>query len=424
MNLLWYIAGIAVCIVFSAFFSGSETAFSAAGDTRLRLMSEKGGRMKKLAYEVYLDFDRVLIAVLIGNNLVNITASSLATVVAVALMGDKGAWVATAVMTVLIITFGEILPKLIAGNAPEKLCVRNALPLRIWALLLRPLLFVAGKALDSISKLWRAQADEDAVTEDDLETILETVEDEGVVEEDTADLLQSALSFDDVQAYEIITPRVDMVALDTEDSREKNLAILLSSPYTRLPVYTGTPDTIIGILHMNMVLKELAEDKNADLFKDLMEPLFVHKTMPLDDVLTRMRDTKRHMAIVTDEYGGTMGILTMEDVLEQLVGEIWDESDTIEEELVKTGENTWEVDGDMRLGDFFESFGYDEEDIDDDNATVGGWATEMLGGYAKKRESFDFMDLRVTVLQAHRRRILRLEVEQDAKSGEDSGKAE
>lgn len=423
MNIWLYAAGIVLCILLSAFFSGSETAFSAAGDTRLKLLSEKGGAART-AYSVYLDFDRVLIAVLVGNNLVNITASSLATLIAVALMGDKGAWVATSVMTVLIITFGEILPKLTAGSDPERTCVKTAVPLRAWAALLRPLVFLASRILDGVSKLWETKADEDAVTEDDLETILETVEDEGVVDEDTADLLQSALSFDDVQAYEIITPRVDMVALDTEDSREKNLGILLASPYTRLPVYTGTPDNIIGILHLNMVLKALAQDKEADLFKDLMEPLFVHKTMPLDDVLTLMRDKKLHLAVVTDEYGGTMGILTMEDVLEQLVGEIWDESDVIEEELVRTGEHTWEVDGDMRLGDFFEAFGYDEEDIDDDNATVGGWATEMLGGYAKKRESFVFEALRITVLQVVKRRILRLEVEQDADVTNDPGKTE
>ena len=423
MSLWLYILGIVLCIVLSAFFSGSEIAFSSANDTRLKLLSEKGGAART-AYRVYLDFDRVLIAVLVGNNLVNITASSLATVIAVFLMGDKGAWVATAVMTVLIITFGEIMPKLIAGNAPEETCVKTAVPLRLWAGLLRPLLFAASGMLRGVSKLWETKADEDAVTEDDLETILETVEDEGVVDEDTADLLQSALSFDDVQAYEIITPRVDLVALDTEDSREKNLGILLSSPYTRLPVYTGTPDNIVGILHLNMVLKELAENKDADLFADLMEPLFVHKTMPLDDVLALMREKKFHLAVVTDEYGGTMGILTMEDVLEQLVGEIWDESDVIEEELVQKDERTWEVDGDMRLGDFLEAFGFDEEDLDDDNATVGGWATEMLGGYAKKRESFTFGTLRVTVLQVHARRILRLEVEQDADSGDDPEKTE
>ena len=424
MSLWLYAAGIVLCIVLAAFFSGSETAFSAAGDTRLKLLGEKGGTKQKTAYKLYLDFDRVLIAVLIGNNLVNITASSLATLIAVSLMGENGAWVATAVMTVLIITFGEILPKLSAGNDPEKLCVRTAIPLKVWSVTVMPLRILAEKALGAVSVLWKTQADEDTVTEDDLETILETAEDEGVVDEETADLLQSALSFDDVQAYEIITPRVDMVALDTEDSREKNLSILLASPYTRLPVYTGTPDNIIGILHLNMVLKELAENKEADLFAHLMEPLFVHKTMPLDDVLTLMRDKKRHLAVVTDEYGGTMGILTMEDVLEQLVGEIWDESDVIEEELVRTGENTWEVDGDMRLGDFLEAFGYDEEDIDDDNATVGGWATEMLGGYAKKRESFIFEALHITVLQVRARRILRLEVERDADSTGDTERAE
>lgn len=421
---LWInIAGIAVCIVFSAFFSGSEIAFSSAGETRLRLMSEKGERGASTAYKVFCDFDRVLIAVLVGNNLVNITASSLATVVAVRLMGEKGAWVATAVMTVLIITFGEILPKLIAGGNPERVCLKNAPALRVWSMVLRPLLFLASKALGGISKLWAANEDEDTVTEDDLETILETVEDEGVVDEDTADLLQSALSFDDVQAYEIITPRVDMVALDTEDNREKNLNILLASPYTRLPVYRDTPDNIIGILHLNMVLKELAENRDADLFAHLMEPLFVHKTMPVDDVLTRMRDSKQHLAVVTDEYGGTMGILTMEDILEQLVGEIWDESDIIEEELVQTGDNTWEVDGDMRLGDFLDTFGFDEEEVDDDNATAGGWATEMLGGYAKKRDSFTFENLTVTVLQVKARRILRLAVEQEPES-EDTGEGD
>ena len=420
MNLWLNAAGIVLCILLSAFFSGSETAFSSANETRLKLLSEQGGAARKAAYKVFLDFDRVLIAVLVGNNLVNITASSLATVIAVFLMGNNGAWLATAVMTVLIITFGEILPKLFAGSAPERYCTAAALPLRVWAGLLRPLLWLFSKLLSGLSRLWQGKADEDAVTEDDLETILETAEDEGVVDGDTADLLQSALSFDDVQAFEIITPRVDMVALDTEDSRSKNLQILLASPYTRLPVYTGTPDNIVGILHLNMVLKALAEDKNADLFAHLMEPLFVHKTMPLDDVLTLMRRQKMHLAVVTDEYGGTMGILTMEDVLEQLVGEIWDENDTIEEELVKTGENTWEVDGDMRLGDFFESFGYDEEDIDDDNATVGGWATEKLGGYAKKRESFTFESLHVTVLQVRARRILRLEVEQDADAAGDT----
>lgn len=413
MSIWAYIAGIAVCIVLSAFFSGSEIAFSSAGDTRLRLMSENGGKRVKTAYKVFLDFDRVLIAVLIGNNIVNITASSLATVVAVRLMGEKGAWVATAVMTVLIITFGEIIPKLVAGTDPEKACVTAGTPLNIWATVLRPVVFLAGKALDALSKLWEKNEDEDAVTEDDLETILETAEDEGVVDEDTADLLQSALTFDDVQAYEIITPRVDLVALDTEDSREKNLNILLNSPYTRIPVYTGTPDNIVGILHLNMVLKELAEDRDADLFAHLMEPLFVHKTMPLDDVLARMRTQKQHLAVVTDEYGGTMGILTMEDVLEQLVGEIWDESDVIEEELVQTGEHTWEVDGDMRLGDFLEAFDFDEEEVDDDNATVGGWATEMLGGYAHSFERFTFGPLHVTVLQVRARRILRLGVERE-----------
>jgi len=412
--MIWNILLILLCMVLSAFFSGSEIAYSASQELRLEHAAEEKGGAYGLALKVKKSFEKALISILVGNNLVNIGASSLATVIAVGLMGEKGAWVATAVMTVLVITFGEISPKIIASAQPERFSAVAAVPLRLWMGLTFPLTWLLEKLLHHISRLWeRGQNSGPAVTEDDLETIIETVEDEGVVDEDTADLLQSALDFGDVLAYEVITPRVDLVGIDLDDSREKMLKVAFASPYTRIPVYQETLDNIVGILHLNHLYKALVRNPEADIEKLLMPPIFVHKTMPLDDVFNTMRRKKGHMVIVTDEYGGTMGALTMEDVLEQLVGDIWDESDEIEEEFVEVKEHTYEVDGDMRLEDFFAEFDKDEEEIDDDNATVGGWAVEMLGGYPKLRESFTFEDLTVTILKRNNLRVLRLLVEQD-----------
>ena len=405
---------ILLCIVLSAFFSGSEIAYSAAQELRLEHAAKEKSGAYGLALKVKKSFEKALISILVGNNLVNIGASALATVIAVNLMGEKGAWAATAIMTVLIITFGEISPKIIASAQPERFSAVAAVPMRLWMGLTWPLVWVLQKLLHLVSRLWeRGQDSGPAVTQDDLETIIETVEDEGVVDEDTADLLQSALEFDDVLAYEVITPRVDLVGIDLDDSREEMLKVAFASPYTRIPVYQETMDNIVGILHLNHLYKALVKDPDADIEKLLLPPVFVHKTMPLDDVFNTMRKHKVHMVIVTDEYGGTMGALTMEDVLEQLVGDIWDESDEIEEEFVEIRPHVYEVDGDMRLDDFFAEFDKDEEEIDDDNATVGGWAVEMLGGYPKLRESFTFEDLTVTILKRNNLRVLRLLVEQD-----------
>ena len=405
---------ILVCIVLSAFFSGSEIAYAASQELRLEHAAREKSGAYALALKVKRRFERALISILVGNNLVNIGASALATVIAVNLMGEKGAWAATAIMTVLIITFGEISPKIIASAQPERFSAIAAVPMRLWMVLTWPLTWVLDKLMHLISRVWeRGQNSGPAVTEDDLETIIETVEDEGVVDEDTADLLQSALEFDDVLAYEVITPRVDLVGIDLDDSREEMLKVAFASPYTRIPVYQETMDNIVGILHLNHLYKALVKDPDADIEKLLLPPIFVHKTMPLDDVFNTMRRNKGHMVIVTDEYGGTMGALTMEDVLEQLVGDIWDESDEIEEEFTEVGPHTYEVDGDMRLDDFFAEFDKDEEEIDDDNATVGGWAVEMLGGYPKLRESFTFEDLTITILKRNNLRVLRLLVDRD-----------
>ena len=402
---------IVLCILCSAIFSGSEIAYTSLNELKLHKRVEEKKHGAKLAVRFHERFQNGLSAILIGNNLVNIGSSSLATALAISLMGEGGAWVAVGIMTVLIITFGEILPKIIAAESPEALASYTAFFLTVWNVLVFPFVWVFRKVLDALSRIWKNSESDDSITEDDLETILDTVEDEGVVDEDVAELLQSAFDFDEVLAYEVITPRVDLVAIDIDDSREEILKTAFASPYTRIPVYRDTTDHILGILHLNQLYKTLVHNPDADIAALLMEPVYVHKTMPLPDVLQTMRQKKSHLVVVTDEYGGTMGILTMEDVLEQLVGEIWDETDTIEEEFVELSENRYEVDGDMRFLDFLDEFDKEQDDVDYDNATVGGWAVERLGGYPKLYESFVFENLTVTVLKKERMRILRLLVE-------------
>ncbi len=403
---------IAVLIVFSAFFSGSEIAYASVNELRLKRAAEDGkNRLASLAWKIYEKYDDALITILIGNNLVNIAASSVATVIAITLLGDDGAWAATGIMTVLIITFGEIIPKIVAVQTAFGFTKLAAVPLWILMIVTFPIVWLMQKLLHCIDRLWSDKSDaaKPAITEEDLETIIDTVEDEGVIDEDRAELLQSALDFDGVLAYEIITPRVDMLSIDVEDSFDEILATVNSSPYSRIPVYEDTIDNIIGILHLNHFFKALAlGEKDFDIQKLLMPVNFVHKTMPLDDVLREMKKRKCHMVIVTDEYGGTMGCLTMEDVLEQLVGDIWDETDEVVEEFVQTGEDTYEADGDMRIEDFFDALDIDDRDFDDDNATLGGWAIEMLGDYPKVGDIFEYKNLTITVKKLQNRRVVRL----------------
>ena len=418
-QILW----IAVLILLSAFFSGSEIAYSSANRLRLKARAEEGGNAaERLTYALCESYESVLITILIGNNLVNIASSSVATVIAIGLLGDSGAWVATIVMTVLILTFGEIVPKIIASATADEFARIVSFPLKGFCIVTWPVVWLVERLLGGLDRrLEESLPDTPSVTEEDIESIIDTVEDEGVIDEDRCDLLQSAMDFDDVLAYEVITPRVDMVDIDIDDPFEESLGILLDSPYTRIPVYRDTEDNIIGILHLNPMLKEMAE-KGKDAVRDLtafmMPVTFVHKTMPLPDVLKIMKKNRCHMVVVTDEYGGTMGILTMEDVLEQLVGDIWDESDEIVPEFAEVSAHEYEADGDMRIEDFFEELDVEDRDFEDDNTTLGGWAIEMLGGYPKEGDSFTWRNLTFTVLKMMNLRVIRLRIHEEPAAAE------
>ena len=412
---LRYLA-IVLLILLSAFFSATEIAFASVNSARLKAMRQKKDMLAlSLAAKIVDDYENMLGAVLIGNNLVNIAASSIATLIVMDYLGAGYAWVATLVMTLLVLTFGEIIPKVLAKQFAESFSVAVAIPIYVLSVILRPITIIMMAFINLVSKLWQSSvADPDAVSEDDFENIIDIVEDEGVLDEEQCDLLQNALDFDTVLAYEVVTPRVDMEAIDIHDPYEKNVKKILDSTYSRLPVFEDTPDNIIGILHLNHFYKEYVSNDRVNIRSLLLPVTYVHKTMPLPDVLEKMKDSKSHMVVVLDEYGGTMGILTMEDVLEQLVGEIWDETDEIEREFICIDDTHFEADGDMRIYDFFDEFDIDideDENFEYDDSTVGGWTMTMLDGEASKGDSFTYKNLKITVIKAEEHRVWRVAVE-------------
>lgn len=423
MTWLIYVIALIVLVCFSAFFSGSEIAYSSANPLRLkRIFNDTKNQNARRALYITDNYDKALSSILIGNNLVNLASSTLATQLFIMLLAERGivgentaAAISTAAITVFVLIFGETVPKLSAKGDPERFSMKVSRPLRGIMIIFSPIVFVVMKLIGALSRHWKTEEDDDAVTEDDLSEIIDTVEDEGVIDEETSELLQSALDFPDICAYEIITPRVDMVAIDIEDSQEEIMEVIESSVYSRLPVYEDSIDNIIGVLHLNQFLKAMAAGEEFDIRSKLLPVVFLHKTTILPQALRELREKKLHLAIVTDEYGGTMGLITMEDILEQLVGDIWDETDEIEDEMVELAPDLFEVDGSMRIYDFLEEFEIDDRDFDDDNATVGGFAIEQLGGYPARGESFDFEHLTITVKQLQNLRVTRVLVKVNPK---------
>lgn len=402
--------GIVILICFSAFFSGSEIAYASVNRSRLKKAADGGNRAAAIALNIYDKYDDALVTILVGNNLVNIASSSLATVIALSLMGNSGAPIATAIITVLILIFGEIMPKILAKQKADIFTMFAAAPLRLLMWLTFPIVWIVVLFLRWFAKLWDHGEDDAGMTEEELSTIIETAQDEGVIDEEQGELLQSALDFSEIQAQEIITPRVNMEAIDIEDSRADAIELLLSTGHSRIPVYADTTDHIVGILHVNQVLMALAENPDVNLRKMIMPPCFIHKTMSLPAVLRELRSQKTHLAIVMDEYGGTLGLVTMEDLMEQLVGEIWDETDEIIEEFHRIDETKFEILGSMSLFEMFEELDISDKDPDSEYTTAGGWAIEMLNGTPHEGDSFEYENLTVTVEKMEDRSIEKLTV--------------
>lgn len=406
---------ILLMLVLSAFFSGSEISFNAANKMRLRKAGEAGSKTAKLANKISEHFTIALSAILIGNNLANIAASTAATSIAIALLsgvsgGDAiASTLATVIMTVIVLIFGEIVPKLLCKQHADTVVMWIAIPVLILTIVLSPAVAVVMGLLWVLRLIWGKDKNEGVdVTEEEFSSIIDTVEEEGVIDEGQSDLLQSTLEFHETTIEEVMTPRIDLTTIDIDDNRESIIDTIENSTYSRIPVYEDSIDNIIGILYLNQYYRAAVDDPNADIRGMLMKPCFMHKTMHLPDALRHLRDRRTHIAIVIDEFGGTMGVVTIEDILEELVGDIWDESDEIITDIVKTGENTYEVLGEANIYDFFNEIDYEPRDFESEYSTVGGWAVENLNSDPHVGDSFTCGRLYVIVTEMDEMRVTKV----------------
>ena len=407
MTIALVIIGIVLCLCLSAFFSASEMAYSACNTLRLENLRDDGSGRAGAALRLAEHYDDALSAILIGNNLVNIASSSLASVLVILLTGQDGkTWIAALIVTVLVIIFGETIPKITAKKNATSVALQDAYAVRTLQILLFPLIWLVVSLIKLLTLGMKGEQEEDpdeAVEE--LQSIIETAEDEEVLDEDRSELVQAAIDFAEISASEVMTARVDVQAIDIDDSWEEIIAQVEAAPYSRLPVYEDSIDNIIGVLYLNHFLKALTDGGRADIRELLMPPCYVYKTMKLPAVLNQLRRAKQHLAIVADEYGGTLGVVSMEDVLEQIVGDIWDETDTVEQEVVERAEGSYELDGDMVLTDVWELLGIDENEVEAESETLGGWTVESFGAFPGEGDSFRWGDWSFTVLAMDGRRV-------------------
>ena len=407
----FYIVLIVIMVLLSAFFSGSEISFASANKFRLKKAAEEGDRRSRLADYIVEHYNESISAILVGNNLVNIVASSAATVLTLHwILPNKDLWV-TIIMTVIILIFGEIVPKSLCNEYADELAPAFAPPLRLTLFIFYPVIWLVTRMVDRLSLLWKSEEEEPAVTQEELYTALEEIEDEGVFTESESELIKSAIEFTDIMAHEILIPRVDVIAFDIEDGLDALLENEELLHYSRFPVYRETIDNVIGILSVKRLMKELIEKKpeEVDLASLLYSPVFVHKTMAISSIIKEFRRKHAQMAVVVDEYGGTMGILTMEDIVEEIVGEIFDESDNTEEEAVMRSQDTFEIDGSMNIYDMFDLIGFEPDDeFESEYNTAGGWATEKLDRFPRPGDRFSFETLTVEILEAQSFRVDKL----------------
>ena len=410
-----YYVILVIMIILSAFFSASETAFSSVNLIRLRQYVDDGRPGAKKALNVAERFDEVLLAILIGNNIVNLASASLATIVATEVLnlGASGAPIATAVMTVLIIIFGEILPKSYAKENSESLALSIGTIYYYMIKVMKPLIFIFMVLKDFVAKLYSKKEDEPSVTEDELNVIIDSMEEEGVLQQDEVEMLQSVLDLSETFVKDIMTPRVDVVAVDVHDSTENVKNVFFEEKYSRIPVYDESRDNIVGILYERDLFSAIIENGSTDdlLIADVMrDPMYVSYTMRVSDLLTRLQLEKQHLAIVADEYGGTAGLVTMEDVLEEVVGEIYDEHDEEEQLVVKKSDTLYEVKAEIELDELFDIMDIDL-DIPEDAYSLGSWMYSKIEDIPEIGDMYQYHSLIFTIIEVEDRRIIRVKIE-------------
>ena len=404
---------VAICALFSMFFSAADMVYGMVDKDRLNREKGKKEKRAKIALSIANDYELSISAILLGNNIVNVFASSIVTIIGLSLSSNQevGTVVATIIFTVFIIVFCEFIPKAFAKRFNYSLSLTFAYPVIFFKYLFFILVWPIAKLFKLFGKLFAKKSkEEDEIDEDVLTEMVDAIEEEGILEENEAELLRSAIDLNDIEAFEIMTPRVDVLAIDIEDDINEIIKDKKIFKYSRIPVYEGTIDNIIGILPINALAKKLlAGEKVDDILKMCYKPIVVPRNHQILDVLKEFKKTKIHIAVVIDEYGGTEGIVTMEDILEEIVGDIFDESDEIEEEYIEKGHGVYIVDGTMNIDDFFELIEYDEE-VETDYATVGGFCQDILDRFAKKGDEFDFAHYHFKVLEADEFTVEKLKV--------------
>ena len=422
---------LVILIALSAFFSASETAYTTVNKIRLQNYVDAGSKKAKTALFIAENYDRTLTTILIGNNIVNIGASSIATLLFVKLFGPSGAAISTAVMTILILIFGEVLPKSFAKESSEKFALAFSRPLRILMTLFWPVVFLfiqLKKVAKHISPI--KEEETPTVTEQELKFIVESIEDEGVLEKQESELVQHALEFDEKTVQEVLTPRVDMTTLDIEDDLQTNIGLVLTERFSRIPVCRGTSDRIIGILHTKDLLEALVRGDAIDLASMVQPAFFVYKTKKLSSLLADFKRNKTHVAIVTDDYGGTVGMVTMEDLLEELVGDIWDEDEEIIQDFVQIDSQHFLISGDLTIRELFDHLDLPFSNLESNHTSCGGWALEALGHIPQAGEAFQFKNITLTIQEMDDQRVKKLSVylapqpEEEEKSRQESNQQE
>ena len=403
---LQQIGFMVILVLMSAYFSATETAFSSLNKTRLKARAEKGSKKAAKTLELAEQYDKLLSTILIGNNIVNIALASMGTMLFVKHLGDIGASVSTAVITVVVLIFGEISPKSLAKDCPEQFAMFSTPIIQVLIWILTPVnwLFTQWKKL--LSRIFRVKEDR-RLTQDELLVLVDEVANEGGIDQDETELLRSAIEFTDLEAEDILTHRVDLEAIPVDADKATIAKTFKESGFSRILVYEGTIDNIVGIIHQKDIY-----DANGIVDRPVQEvmsePLFVTQTIKISDLLKQLQKSKSHIAVVADEYGGTLGIVTMEDILEELVGEIWDEHDEVEEDFQKLDEHSYLVAGSTDFDKFTRFF---DMDIDADCNTVSGWVLEQLGRIPDEGDEFLWENLKVVVTGTDSRRVMELMVQ-------------
>lgn len=405
----WYYVLLFFLILGGGYFAGSEIAYASVNKIRIKNYAEDGDARAKKALYILNNFDKSISTLLVGNNLMHIGAATTATVIATRTWGQGAVAYSTLITTLVVFLVSEMIPKNLAKSRNEDFALAVAESLYVLMKLLTPVVFFFTSISKGVSKLFKKQ-EEPTVTEDELYDILETIKEEGSLEAGKSKLISSALEFADVTAQDALTARVDVVAIDIDSTCDEILQTIKEEKYSRLPVYEDNIDHIIGILNIRKFLKVYMKQGNHINLRALLDPpYFVPKTTKIDDLLQEMSRRKLHMAIVNDDYGGTLGIMTVEDILEELVGEIWDEDDEVIEEFIPMGGNRYEVDAEFDVDDAFELMHYDNYDKDELwHKTMGSWVLEHFDYVPKEGDCFEYRGVTVTVLTIDNKRITKL----------------